>query len=440
MQIHDTQRKSWHYFPCHKWIHGDVDLSSRMASCNGAESRLGTRQPYLDLSPPAPHGQTGVVESCKDESDGMTKVAVLLSEAPPAERMNCSIFIKTGDVSAAQTNSSVILTLFGDRGSTGAQPLHRSVRHKVPFRRAQLDEFKVVCRSVGKLSRVVIEPACSEASFDGWFLDWLRVTIKGAPSKPNGVPSSIETLFPSFQWLGHSCQAELNPSPHSPRLLHTPRKMRLEVVGDNSKMHEYSVSVYTADVDGAGTLGQVYLTLVGEHGRSTERGLHWYQSTNNRVPFQRAGHDTFELSTQDIGEVQQVLVRFEPYSQADEWLVDRIIVDLKLVVDQACSLFEAAMKFSSDCTTALLDKSAAAFVQRRYQLKTVTGTIKGAATTSAVSMQLVGEAGRTHWLKLVGCSSSKRLMFSTGSEDRFDFKLPDIGTLIAVDLRLAANL
>eukprot|EP00955_Chlamydomonas_euryale_P093465 364787-Chlamydomonas_euryale.AAC.3 len=69
-------------------------------------------------------------------------------------------------------------------------------------------------------------------------------------------------------------------------------------------MVPFRVTVYTSDVRGAGTDGEVYIAMKGEWGSMGETRLE-----NARSNFERAKVDVFEIMGSDIGPVQEITIR-----------------------------------------------------------------------------------------------------------------------------------
>lgn len=65
-------------------------------------------------------------------------------------------------------------------------------------------------------------------------------------------------------------------------------------------MVSYKVSVVTADLPGSGTDANVFITIFGENGTSSERKLD--SSENN---FERGHTDVFQLQCVDLGELKR---------------------------------------------------------------------------------------------------------------------------------------
>ena len=85
----------------------------------------------------------------------------------------------------------------------------------------------------------------------------------------------------------------------------------------------YHVSVKTGDRDGAGTDADVYITLIGQHGKSKEFKLDFYFFDD----FERNSvGDYIIIVDKDLGALKQVVVRRTDSWLASEWFVDAVTV------------------------------------------------------------------------------------------------------------------
>ena len=78
----------------------------------------------------------------------------------------------------------------------------------------------------------------------------------------------------------------------------------LPLPSPQSLMVPYRVTVYTSDIRGAGTSGEVYFSMKGSHGATGESRLE-----NHRDNFSRNQTDVFEVVSSDIGIIEEVTVR-----------------------------------------------------------------------------------------------------------------------------------
>lgn len=80
---------------------------------------------------------------------------------------------------------------------------------------------------------------------------------------------------------------------------------------------QYTVVMYTGKQDGAGTDGDVYLTLFGENGSSQRTCL-----DNDGDDRESGDIDTYAMDAKDLGELSQCYVEVN----GDGWFLEKIIV------------------------------------------------------------------------------------------------------------------
>jgi hypothetical protein len=82
----------------------------------------------------------------------------------------------------------------------------------------------------------------------------------------------------------------------------------------------YDVTVFTGDVDGAGTDGDVWIWLDGEAGRSGWQ----YLDNPGRNDFERGSGDYFPLRLPDVGKLTAAFIYFRP---GGDWFLSGVSVN-----------------------------------------------------------------------------------------------------------------
>ncbi|XP_027629672.1 uncharacterized protein LOC102475442 [Tupaia chinensis] len=100
------------------------------------------------------------------------------------------VYVYTGQLKQAETESDVSLCLYGQRGDSGLRLLHKS-NMPVKFRRGQVDKFQVEAVSLGKLQKVLLRCEASDRS-QYWYCDKVVVQDPGAASA---------SVFTCERWL-----------------------------------------------------------------------------------------------------------------------------------------------------------------------------------------------------------------------------------------------
>ena len=84
---------------------------------------------------------------------------------------------------------------------------------------------------------------------------------------------------------------------------------------------QYTVTTYTYDKDNADTNDDVYISLIGSKGITTE-----YEADNDGDDRERGQEDIYKFTRADIGEFQCVLIRKEG---DNGWLIEKVCLQIK---------------------------------------------------------------------------------------------------------------
>ncbi|MER5890656.1 PLAT/LH2 domain-containing protein [Streptomyces sp. NPDC001941] len=88
-----------------------------------------------------------------------------------------------------------------------------------------------------------------------------------------------------------------------------------------SDLTDYQISVFTGNVNGAGTDANVFLTLYGSRGSSDE-----LQLDSEGDDFERASTSVFTYTLEDLGDLRKVRVRHDNSGARPGWFLSRILV------------------------------------------------------------------------------------------------------------------
>ncbi|XP_010779871.1 lipoxygenase homology domain-containing protein 1-like [Notothenia coriiceps] len=242
------------------------------------------------------------------------------------------IKIYTSDVFGAGTDADVFTVLYGQKGVC-TQQKHLCVNkreRRLYFERGAEDMFIVELEDVGDVLEKIRIGHDNKGTNPGWHLD--RVEIRRQLRKGKG---SETTIFPCECWLAKSeddgqTVRELVPSDIiTEKLLRDGKLKTTEVeVEDALETHMYNVSVRTGDMYGAGTDGNVYLTIYGDLGDTGERKL--AKSENNKNKFERAEVDKFSIEAVDLGQVFKIHIRHDNSMIGADWNLDQVeVLDLE---------------------------------------------------------------------------------------------------------------
>ncbi|XP_068712219.1 retinoschisin-like [Montipora foliosa] len=82
----------------------------------------------------------------------------------------------------------------------------------------------------------------------------------------------------------------------------------------------YEVNTYTGNKFGAGTDARVFITLIGEKGRSKEIEL----ESKGRNDFEKGQKDTFFIETKDLGKLTAIKIRHDDSWFGSGWFLERV--------------------------------------------------------------------------------------------------------------------
>jgi len=206
------------------------------------------------------------------------------------------IVILTGDTRGAGTNANVSLTIFGDKGDSGALTLDGE---EDCFERGQRATFGIELVDVGVIQRIKIGHDNS-GFFPGWFVGTIQIRNESTGQEWN---------FDVNQWFDKSkgdklIVRELFPAAGS---------------GQVSDKIGYELTIATANKHGAGTEANVFVQLFGSSGETERMAL-------GKGKFDRGQSHVHSFQSKDLGALTKVRVGHDNAGLAPGWLVDTVSV------------------------------------------------------------------------------------------------------------------
>ena len=165
------------------------------------------------------------------------------------------------------------------------------------FERNQVDTFEVKCKELGTVKGIRIGIDGKGLGSD-WFLE--RVSIWKKTMK--------EETFKNFFYHGWLDK----------------RKGLVQTIRPGTGV-TYRVVVSTGDVRGAGTDSGVFLTLVGELGRSSEVELTDCEEKHLNK-FERGAVETFLVRSVDLGTVKLIRIGIDGKGLGSDWYLEQVSV------------------------------------------------------------------------------------------------------------------
>eukprot|EP00047_Mylnosiga_fluctuans_P014195 m.36272 g.36272 ORF g.36272 m.36272 type:complete len:2392 (+) comp5381_c0_seq2:48-7223(+) len=310
---------------------------------------------------------------------------------------------KTGPRSSAPRSAcKKSVTFVGTKGEHGPCALAGPGLH---FRPGAEDTFTIEGRDVGTLTHVVVRSDCHDRQ-DGWLLESLRVSVRGADGeKREAVTIPCETWLSTY---------------HGDRLLEITLKVPN---GEGSGPNNYELEIHTGSQRGAGTDANVFVTLHGEKGSSARTNLR-----AAKAAFECGSVDHFTITTPRLGKLLRLVVEHDNAGLAPGWFLERIIVTHAKTARRyifPCSQWLAKNEGDGKIQRELVPLAGADGASAMYQVNTFTGDVRYGGTSANVAIILYGDKADSGELPLTGVKNA----FDRGKESSFAVTSAALGEL-----------
>nr|KAI8760088.1 lipoxygenase homology domain-containing protein 1-like [Biomphalaria glabrata] len=213
------------------------------------------------------------------------------------------VTVTTGDVPDAGTDSKILMTVFGLKGTSSVLELEKRDDR---FERAKTNLIKMEIDDVAPLKKIRLE-LTGKGSRPCWFLEKIEL---------RNMETGNLSVFKYNNWIGHGKEGAKNP-------VDIPATERGKTVVEKGT---YKVSVKTSDVSGAGTDANVYIILFGAFGDSGE--IHLKKSETNKHLFERNQEDVFTIKDiLSLGELSKLRVWHDNKGIGASWHLSSIKVE-----------------------------------------------------------------------------------------------------------------
>ncbi|KAK3579121.1 hypothetical protein CHS0354_022141 [Potamilus streckersoni] len=385
------------------------------------------------------------------------------------------VSVYTGKESGAETDASVYITLYGERGDSGKRQLIKSNNAR-KFRTGQKDVFHLEVVDLAKLQTCVIGHD-STAAGEGWYLE--KVTVKESDT------ATEEYVFPCHKWLDTSMEdrkiervltvkevlpVELNniskeegdeekqvaiteevaedetskkegSIPPEPEILlqGSPAEetgILKDIQTPKKSGGEYNVLIKTSEDSKPANGGKVTITVYGNNGKSDDIKLY---ATNANSAFEPGNMDEFEISVGDIGDIYKIRVMKEDSDKWEGWHLIEVKLKDKDTDEEIIFPFNrwlARDKDDGDIARelpVLLPSGQLAAPVCHYLVQVYTGDHWGAGTDANMYITLHGihgDSGR----RLLYRSATNTVKFQRGQVDSFEFEVVSLDQLTAIDI------
>ncbi|XP_059163011.1 lipoxygenase homology domain-containing protein 1-like [Physella acuta] len=349
----------------------------------------------------------------KEDCDVWRELPVARFHEPPLPVIVYTIEVHTSDLSGADTEAPIYLTLNGQRGDTGKRRLYITQTEGKMFSQGKIDSFVIEAVSLGALKSAVIGHTEKRPGF-GWHLEYLAV------KELNSNDEQVETYFPCDKWFDTGQGDGLTE--------------RILVPGQRPKRRknysgEYHLWVTTAKDSPPSYGGKAVMVLYGDKGCSIDIDL--YAPNSTAKLFEPGNSDEFQVSTGDIGEIYKIRITREDKSEWKAWHL--LEVKLQDKISKEIFIFNFDQWFSKDLDNGDLTKELPVITDeveplavKTYSIAVTTGDHWAAETDSNVFITLYGSNG----------DSGKRLLYKTKSGNKkFQRGMTDLFSIEAVDLK-----
>lgn len=236
-----------------------------------------------------PDDSLGVYFPCRqwfNKEMGMAKALFPMKKGEDG-RLAYTFRVQTSDVKGAGTDSNIFVSLVGDKGETGYQPL---VANHDTFERGNEDVFPLEMNDVGRPTFLLVK-SDGASKKPTWHLDTIIVEIPGSPP----------AFFVGQCWIGPSTRMEI--------------KIPVSWVNPKEDLATYKIHVYTSDVKNSGTDAGVLIEIFGDRASSGKQPL----LDMSKDTFERGQMDEFKLQCKNLGGLRAIRIESDGRSNKPSW-------------------------------------------------------------------------------------------------------------------------
>ncbi|XP_013416715.1 lipoxygenase homology domain-containing protein 1 isoform X2 [Lingula anatina] len=415
VEVIDQDENETYTFHCERWLakgkdDGKLERSLYVKGYDGDMSSMATMSRF---------GSIGSLDSVKS-TDPFSKSprlsrrqSAILENVPEGPTIPYTIKVTTGDGDDNGTSSNVFIKIMGAKKGlhTGQLPLELVQKEK--FMPGSIETFSVEAVDVEEVKKIEIGHD-GVTPGTGWFLKEVDVDM---PTKGKHY------YFNCKQWLARDKGDGK-----------TSRVFSLQ--DGESSMVSYKpmipceLTVYTGDMQGAGTDSKVSITVFGSTGTTPEIILE-----KNGERFERGKVDLIKLELDEIGAIKKLRIGHDGKGSRSDWFLEK--VELRNMDTGDLTVFKCNDWLSKNKGDGKISRDLAATVRGKQQIKKTnykinvkTSDVKGAGTDANVYIILFGENGDSGELHLK-TSETYKDPFENNQIDIFTFSdLLSLGELM----------
>ncbi|KAM6104684.1 oxygen-regulated protein 1 isoform 2-T2 [Theristicus caerulescens] len=354
----------------------------------------------------------------RDDRDFLCELPVVEAGKPIYPIVLYHVYVYTGDMEQADTDSAVYLCIYGKRGDSGVRLLHKS---GIPgtFQRGMVNAFEVEAVSLGKLQKVLLRCEANAKS-QYWYCD--KVIVREAENNSEYVFNCERWLPFMSQGIIHS-EIELYPQEFQ---LNQQLKMQEE-----TNEGDWKITVVTGDFETAGTTATVSLYAYGENKASGPIIL----GSGKHQLFNSNSEDTFKINLRDLGQLYKIRIGHDNTGNDPSWYLEEVrlervipLSDEEICLPIECWLAEDKGEGDTWREVAIRNPAKELLPLLVYEVHVYTGAKLGAETDSNVYINLIGTRGDAGKRKLHR-SKNNNVKFRHGQMDIFCIKAVSLGDL-----------
>nr|XP_047928401.1 oxygen-regulated protein 1 isoform X1 [Anser cygnoides] len=328
------------------------------------------------------------------------------------------VYVYTGDLEQADTDSAVYLCIYGKRGDSGLRLLRKS-GIPVKFRRGKVNAFEVEAVSLGKLQKVLLRCEANSKS-QYWYCD--KVIVREAEN-------NLEYVFNCERWLPFMSQGVIHSEIDLyPQEIQVNQQLKMQ---QETNEGDWKITVVTGDFETAGTTATVSLYAYGEKKASGPIIL----GSGKHQLFNPNSEDTFKINLRDLGQLYKIRIGHDNTGNDPSWYLEEVRLERLVPLSQEeiclpieCWLAEDKGEGDTWRELAIRNPTKELLPLLVYEIHVYTGAKLGAEADFNVYINLIGTRGDAGKRKLHR-SKNNNVKFQHGQMDIFFIKAVSLGDL-----------
>ncbi|XP_071795423.1 lipoxygenase homology domain-containing protein 1-like [Asterias amurensis] len=354
---------------------------------------------------------SGSLKSVRSDSPGPLTRRKSLLEMPEFEgpTIPYTIRVTTGKEPDMGTEANIFIIISGPKKkhTTGKLPL--KMVNKTRLEPSSIETFSLEAPDVTEIKKIEVGHD-GVTPQEGWFLEDVEVDMPTLGKHYS---------FPCKRWLSKD-----KDDGHISRVL---------VIDDaQSATYKpkipYEVTVFTGDVQNAGTDAAITLSVFGTNGYTPDMIL-----DKKEERFERGKEDLIKMELDDIAPLKKIRIGHSGKGSRPDWYLDK--VHMRNMETGDLTVFKCGEWLSKTQSDKKIIRELPAFVKGKAQIQNTnykvtvkTSDIRGSGTDANVSLVIFGENGSSEELKLKE-SQTHRDKFERNQTDIFTYSLLSLGQL-----------